>query len=112
MSSNSFISANINDVFGPSFAQVTHYLLQRPNAGGYVRSKLEMQKIAEWADKKRQNVQDLGLIPGQLAEDKNAEVNRIANILRNKYMKAEAAAPEEWSSNSKSNIHIHLISRL
>ena len=49
MSSSSFISANINDVFGPSFALVTHYLLQRPNAGGYVRSKLDMQKIADWS---------------------------------------------------------------
>ena len=96
ISSSSFINSNINEIFGPSFALVTQNLLQRPNAGGYVRSKLEMQQIADWAESKRKNVQDLGLIPGHIAENKNQEVERIANVLRDRFMKPQTAAvPEE-----------------
>ena len=60
----SFIKANMNEFFGPSFALMTSYLHQRPNPGGYVRSKLEMQKIADWAESKRSKINNLGLFPG------------------------------------------------
>lgn len=38
--SPTFIFENMNSIFGPSMAQVSHYLCQNESNGGYARTKL------------------------------------------------------------------------
>lgn len=92
----SFILENIEDILGTSIALLGPGLVQRRDFG-YVRSKLEVQKITDWAAGKRQLIRDLGLLPGYRSTNEAQDVERISNLLRDKYVaqKPQAAAAGE-----------------
>ena len=48
-------------IFGPTYAKTMNYISQRPS-GGYMRSQVEVQKIADYASKVKNNLNQLGLL--------------------------------------------------
>lgn len=86
---------HFEEIFGNSFAQG---LIAQDIRVGFKRNIEEVQKIAEYGEKRYNNAAQLGLLPHLApvtAAEKQAEVQRITDVLRQRYIPQAAPQPVE-----------------